>query len=269
MEAQRRLNRQGPNTLVEPEGWGPLAVFRSAVLNPLVLLLGLLGLSSLATGDVASAAIMAVMLAIGVGLRSAQEWRARAAVEGLRKLISIRATAIRDGNTIEIPLVDLVPGDVVLLAAGAMIPADVRLIAAKDLCVAQATFTGESFPAEKQAEPDDAVPRPPLEMPNICWLGTSVASGTGTAVVVATGRSTLLGRMSRSLEAPEPPTAFDVGMARFTWLMVTLVAAMVPLVFLINGLSKGRWGEAFLFALAVGVGITPEMLPMIVTVCLS
>ncbi len=268
-DALARLESHGPNTLAEPEGQAGAALLLRAMLNPLVLLLAVLGGSSLATGDAASAAIMAAMLVIGVGLRFVQEWRAAAAVAGLRTLIGVRATAVRDGTPVETPLVDLVPGDVVMLAAGDMIPADVRLLAAKDLFVAQATFTGESFPVEKHADRDDAAGSSPLELKNLCWLGTSVSSGTGTAVVVATGRQTLLGGMSRSLEEPEPPTAFDIGMERFTWLMVTIVAVMVPLVFLVNGFTKGNWAEAFLFALAVGVGITPEMLPMIVTVCLS
>ena len=267
-EARRRLEQRGPNSIAEPEGEAPLALLFKAALNPLVLLLAVLGGSSLATGDAVSAAIMAAMLVLGVGLRFTQEWRAHAAVAGLRKLIGVRATALRDGGPVEVPLVDLVPGDVVLLAAGDMVPADVRLLAAKDVFVGQSVLTGESFPVEKHADIEAGDPAP-LDMKNICWLGTSVASGTATALVVATGRRTLLGGMSKSLEDPEPPTAFDVGLEKFTWLMVGIVAVMVPLVLLINGLTKGDWGEAFLFALAVGVGITPEMLPMIVTVCLS
>ena len=268
-EAGRRLDVHGPNSIAEPQGHAPIAILLRAVLNPLVVLLGVLGVSSLATGDVASAAIMAVMLAIGVVLRLVQEWRAQAAVEGLRTLIGVRATVLRDGVASEVPLVEVVPGDVAILSAGDMIPADVRLVAVKDLFVTQSTFTGESFPVEKHADPVSAPERAALDIPNLCWLGTSVASGTATALVVSTGLGTLLGSMSRSLEEPEPPTAFDVGMQRFTWLMVVIVAVMVPLVFLINGLTKQNWGDAFLFALAVGVGITPEMLPMIVTVCLS
>jgi Mg2+-importing ATPase len=268
-EARARRESHGQNTLTEPEGQAGPAILLRAMLNPLVLLLAVLGASSLATGDAASAGIMAAMLVIGVGLRFVQEWRAATAVAGLRTLIGVRATVVRDGVPAETPLVDLVLGDVVMLAAGDMIPADVRLLSAKDLFVAQATFTGESFPVEKHADRDDEAASSPLDLKNLCWLGTSVSSGTGTAVVVATGRQTLLGGMSRSLEEPEPATAFDIGMERFTWLMVTIVAVMVPLVFLVNGLTKANWTEAFLFALAVGVGITPEMLPMIVTVCLS
>ena len=268
-EAARRLAAHGPNALAEPAGPAPLVLVRGAAMNPLVVLLAILALSSLATGDTVSAMLMGVMLAIGVGLRFSQEWRATAAVAGLQRMIGVRATALRDGAPAEVPLVDLVPGDVVALAAGDMIPADCRLLATKELFVAQAAFTGESFPVEKHADRADAVAATPLDLPTVCWLGTSVASGAGTALVVATGRRTLLGRMSRSLEAPEPPTAFDAGLERFTWLMVAIVAVMVPLVFLINGLTKGDWTEAFLFALAVGVGITPEMLPMIVTVCLA
>lgn len=267
-EARRRLQAFGPNTMSEQGGPKPLRLLLGAAVNPLVLLLVILGALSLMTGDLVSAAIMVAMLAIGVGLRFAQEWRAAAAVAGLETLIGVRATAMRDGQAVEVPIAEIVPGDVVVLAAGDMIPADVRILSAKDLFVSQATFTGESFPVEKTDAAEDSQV-PPLDMKDRCWMGASVASGRGTALVVATGRRTLLGGMSRSLEEPEPPTAFDVGLERFTWLMVGIVAVMVPLVFLINGLTKGNWGEAFLFALAVGVGITPEMLPMIVTVCLS
>ena len=267
-EARRRLEAFGPNSVSKRGGPESLGLLFRAALNPLVLLLVILGASSLTTGDVASAAIMAAMLAIGVGLRLGQEWRAAATVAGLETLIGLRASAVRDGKPVEVPIAEIVPGDIVVLAAGDMIPADVQILSAKDLFVSQATFTGESFPVEKTATAEDS-PTRPFDMKDRCWMGTSVASGTGTAVVVATGRRTLLGGMSRSLEEPEPPTAFDIGMEKFTWLMVGIVAVMVPLVFLINGLTKGNWGEAFLFALAVGVGITPEMLPMIVTVCLS
>jgi len=268
-EAARRLDQHGVNEVTGPQRLVPARLLARAVFNPLVVLLSLLAGSSYVTGDATSAAIMLVMLVIGVGLRFVQESRADAAAAALRAMISVHATTLRDDRAIELPIAALVPGDVIRLAAGDMVPADVRLLACKDLFISQASLTGESFPVEKFAAAAPAGVGSPLDLTNVCWLGTSVESGTAEAVVVATGRGTFLGSVSTSLEAPETPTAFDVGMERFTWLMVSLVAVMVPLVFLINGLTKGNWGEAFFFALAVAVGLTPEMLPMIVAVCLS
>lgn len=267
-EAAARLAIDGPNAIGN-QGHPPrLAVFGRAVLNPLVVLLGVLAVSAAVAGDEATATVMLIMLSIGVGLRFVQEARALDAVADLRALVRVHASVMRDGSLAEVPLGEIVPGDVVHLAAGDMVPGDVRLLVAKDLCVNEAVISGESFPVEKTTAihvSDDASE----EAANVCLMGTSVESGTAEAIVVATGRETVLGGMSRSLEAVEPPTAFDVGMTRFTWLMVGLVAVMAPLVFLINGLVRGQWLEAFFFALAVGVGLTPEMLPMIVTVCLA
>ena len=161
------------------------------------------------------------------------------------------------------------PGDVVQLAAGDMIPGDVRMVAAKDLFVIQGSLTGESFPVEKFEVEKNAATTAPIELTSIAFLGTSVESGSAVAVVVATGKDTYLGGMAQSLSEQPTQTAFDKGIARFTWLMLRFILVMVPLVFVINGLTKGNWGEAFFFAVAVAVGLTPEMLPMIVTVCLS
>jgi Mg2+-importing ATPase len=266
-EAAGRLAAHGRNAVTEHVTPSTLRLLLRAMANPLVVLLAVLAGFAGFGGDLPAAAIMAVMLALGVGLRFAQESRSGAAVELLRGRIRIHATALRDGTAVEVPIETLVPGDVVLLAAGDMVPADVRLLDCKDLFVSQALLTGESFPVEKKAGPSSAPA--PLDLENICWLGTSVESGTARAVVVATGRETHLGGIAAALEPPEPPTAFDVGMARFTWFMVALVAVMVPLVFLVNGLVKRDWLAAAVFALAVGVGLTPEMLPMIVSVCLA
>jgi Mg2+-importing ATPase len=150
-----------------------------------------------------------------------------------------------------------------------MIPADVRLITAKDLFLIQSALTGESLPVEKFVEPDVQPPRSPLELRNICYLGTSIESGSATAVVVCTGVQTYLGSMAGVIAGPAMQTSFDKGISRFTWLMIRFMLVMVPLVFVINGITKGNWVEAFFFAVAVAVGLTPEMLPMIVTVCLS
>jgi Mg2+-importing ATPase len=184
-------------------------------------------------------------------------------------MISVNATVLRDGTAREISLAQLVPGDVVQLAAGDMIPGDIRIVNAKDLFVTQGSLTGESFPVEKHATATAATTTAPLDLPTLAFLGTSVASGSATAVVVATGKETYLGGMAQSISAPPPQTAFDRDISRFTWLLLRFMFVMVPLVFVINGFTKGNWTQAFFFAVAVAVGLTPEMLPMIVTVCLS
>jgi Mg2+-importing ATPase len=268
-EAEERLEQCGPNAVAKDEGHGRLVLLGKALVNPLVILLSLLATVSLLTGDARAAIVMALMVVLGVSLRFVQEARADSAAKKLRAMIKVTATAVRDGTPREVPLADLVPGDVVNLAAGDMIPADVRLSSAKDLFVVQGTLTGESMPVEKFEAKEPATVSSATDLKNVCFLGTSVESGTGTAVVVATGERTYLGSLARAVVGQQVQTAFDKGVARFTWLMIRFIAVMVPLVFLINGLTKGDWKEAFFFALAVAVGLTPEMLPMIVTVCLT
>ena len=179
------------------------------------------------------------------------------------------ATAIRDGVAKEMPLRDLVSGDIIKLSAGDMIPGDVRVLSSKDLFVSQGSLTGESLPVEKFHDPETKEESSPTELKNICFMGTSVESGTATAAVVTTGVHTYLGSMARSITGERTETSFDQGLNRFTWLMMQFMAVMVPLVFLINGFTKRDWKGAFFFAMAVAVGLTPEMLPMIVSVCLS
>jgi Mg2+-importing ATPase len=162
-----------------------------------------------------------------------------------------------------------VPGDIIKLAAGDMIPGDVRLLSSKDLFVSQGSLTGESLPIEKFHDPEIKEENSPTELNNTCFMGTSVESGTATAVVVTTGLNTYFGSMAHSITGERALTSFDQGLSRFTWLMMQFMAVMVPLVFLINGFTKHDWKAAFFFALAVAVGLTPEMLPMIVSVCLS
>ena len=267
-EARERLEECGPNTVAPSEHRTLPRLLAAASLNPLVVLLAILGFFSSITGDLRAAAVMWIMVLLGVVLRFVQEARASTAVAKLKAMISVTATVIRGGQQREIPLAALVPGDVVALAAGDMVPADVRLLACKDLFVNQAALTGESFPVEKFAEPHAAPVHSAFDAPNLCFMGASVQSGAATAVVVETGWQTYLGGISQSISIPQPPTSFDQGINRFTWFMIRLLLVMTPLVFVLNGFTKGDWREAFFFALAVAVGLTPEMLPMIVTVCL-
>ncbi|MGA2138271.1 MAG: magnesium-translocating P-type ATPase [Verrucomicrobiia bacterium] len=268
-DAEERLATHGVNEVAREKRHGWLWRLWMAVRNPLVILLTVLATLTYATGDLAGGTVMVLMVVLGVGLRFVQETRADTAAAKLKAMISVTATVTRDGQPKEIPLKELVPGDVIKLAAGDMIPADVRLVSCKDLFIVQASLTGESLPVEKLDAPEKENGRQPLELRNLCFLGTSVESGTARAVVVATGPHTYFGSMASSITGIQVETSFDKGIHKFTWLMITIMMVMVPLVFLINGLSKHDWKEAFFFSLAVAVGLTPEMLPMIVSVCLS
>ena len=268
-EADARLAEHGPNVLAKDRRPGVPKLLWRAVRNPLVVLLAVLAAVSFATGDPRAASVILVMIALSVGLKLVQEAKASSAAAKLNAMVSVHATVFRNGTAQEIAVSHVVPGDVVQLVAGDMIPGDVRLVQAKDLFVVQGSLTGESFPVEKFVVEKKTDTSSPLELTSIVFLGTSVGSGTATAVVVATGKDTYLGGMSEALQEPVAPTAFDRGISRFTVLMLGFMAVMVPLVFVINGLTKGKWGEAFFFAVAVAVGLTPEMLPMIVTICLG
>jgi Mg2+-importing ATPase len=269
VEAEGRARTTGPNVVAQERRQGWFVRLLKILRNPLVILLGILSGISFATGDVRAGSVMAGMVLLSVTLRFIQEARADSAAAKLKAMIHVTATVLRDGVAKEMPLRDLVPGDVIKLSAGDMIPGDVRVLTAKDLFVSQGSLTGESFPVEKFHDPETKDVSSPTELKNTCFMGTSVESGTATAVVVTIGVNTYLGSMAHSITEEQPPTSFDQGLSRFTWLMIRLMAVMVPLVFLINGLTKHDWKGAFFFAMAVAVGLTPEMLHMIVSVCLS
>lgn len=274
-EAADRLKRHGPNRIARQEKV-PLALelwrkFR----NPLnAMLLTLAGISW-ALSDVRSAIVIATMVMLSASLGFIQEHRSSAAAARLAQMVSVKASARRADATgadadgyVELPLEDLVVGDVVRLAAGDLIPADLRLLSAKDLYVNQSALTGESMPAEKEATAPQAS-EDPLASPNLCFMGSNVTSGYGVGLIVHTGRSTYFGQLADDIVAANTVTSFDRGVNSFVWLMVRFILVMTPLVFLINGLTKHNWLEAMFFAIAVAVGLTPEMLPMIVTVNLA
>jgi Mg2+-importing ATPase len=268
-EAEQRARTSGPNEVAQERRRGWFMRLLIILRNPLVILLAALSSISFATGDARAGTVMACMVVLSATLRFVQEARADVAAAKLKAMIHVTATVFRDGKALEMPLRDLVPGDIINLHAGDMIPGDVRVLTAKDLFVSQGTLTGESYPVEKFHDSDPKASNSPIDLKNICFMGTSVESGTATAVVVVTGVNTYLGTMAGSITEEAPPTSFDRGLSRFTWLMIQLMAVMVPLVFLINGFTKHDWKSAFFFAMAVAVGLTPEMLPMIVSVCLS
>ncbi len=285
-EASRRLARDGPNEVPhEPPLPGWLRLWR-CYLNPFNLLLTGLALLSFLSADAKATVVIGVMVALSTGIRFVQEGRAHRAAEGLRALVGNTATVIRraDGAaaapptpTQEIPLRELVAGDVVALSAGDMIPADCRLLSARDLFVAQSAMTGESLPVEKFAQQAAAGAAGSagkgaglLDQRTLVFMGTDVVSGTATALVVATGGRSYFGTLAAHASATETaPNAFQAGVNSVSWLLIRFAAVMVPIVFLVNGFTKGDWLEAFLFALSVAVGLTPEMLPMIVTSTLA
>jgi P-type Mg2+ transporter len=268
-EAEIRVKRYGLNEIAREKRQPPWLRLLDNVRNPLVILLVALGVLSYLTGDLRATIVIFVMVILGVVLRFSQEMRADNAAEKLKAMVNTTATLVREGKISEVALRQLVPGDIVRLAAGDMVPADVRVLSAKDLFVNQAALTGESLPVEKSAAPTSGEIVSPLDLPSICFLGSNVESGTATAVVIHTGDRTYFGALAARIVGQRQLTSFDKGVNKFTWLMIRFIAVMVPAVFLINGLTKHHWLEAFLFAMAVAVGLTPEMLPMIVTVNLS
>lgn len=212
------------------------------------------------------------MILLSVIIRFCQDWRASRSSEALRKMVKNTCSVKRAGREVEeLPIEELVPGDIVTLAAGDMIPADVRVIETKDLFVSQSSLTGESEPIEKRpdARGRKYVRGSVVELDNICYMGSNVISGSATAVVFGTGGNTYLGTIARAIVGHRAATAFDRGIARVSLLLIRFMLIMVPFVFLVNGITKGDWLEAFIFAVSVAVGLTPEMLPMIVTANLS
>ena len=271
--AAQRLSALGPNLVAHERRQSFLRELVGRARNPLNFLLLSLAALSYFLGDKRAAAVIAVMVLLSVSLAFMQEHRSNNAAAKLRAMVRTTATVLRHAaggeQVLEVPIEQLVPGDVVRLSAGDVVSADVRVLAAKDLFLNEASLTGEAMPVEKSAATVDGRRDAPTDLPNVCFMGSNVLSGAGTAVVVQTGAATCFGDLARTLVGERAPTSFDKGVTRFTWLMIRFMAVMVPSVFVINGMTKGDWLEALMFALAVAVGLTPEMLPMIVTVNLA
>ena len=262
-----RLRQYGPNTIDITRKIHPLLQFLALFLSPLPLLLMTLSIISLVTGGVTGALVIAAMVFLSTGLAFLQEYKSNKAAEKLRQLVSIKVTVLRENLEHDIPLSDLVPGDLIKLSAGDLIPADLRLLTTNDLFINQSSLTGEAMPVEKVASSGDA--KSVFELPNICFMGSHVVSGLGLAVVIHTASQTMFGQLAKDIVSAKKISSFDKGIKQFIWLMIKFMAVMVPAVFLINGLIKGDWMEALLFATAVAVGLTPEMLPMLVTINLA
>jgi len=267
VESARAIH--GLNDLGAKKRVGLLLELAERCRNPLVIQLLVICVVSLAMGDVRSAVVVGAMIVLSVVLAYVQEHRSSKAVDRLQAMVSANCLVMRGGLETELPISAVVPGDIVVLQAGSLIPADLRLISAKDFFVSQSSLTGESMPVEKHADLTEIAGRGVIELQNACFQGSNVLSGTARGVVVNTGRMTQFGSISEKLSGERVQTSFDKGIAGFTWLMIRFMVVMVSVVFLIVGFHSHNWAEALLFALSVAVGLTPEMLPMIVTVNLS
>jgi Mg2+-importing ATPase len=267
-EAAAALERFGPNRIAADARPSALRDLLQRFRNPLVLLLVVAAAISAATGDATGASLIALMIAVSTALDFFQERRAGDAVERLREMVRVTARVRRGGREREIPVADVVPGDLVLLAAGDLVPADGRLLEARDLYVNQATLTGESFPVEKRAAPA-APPAPSAADPGSVVMGSHVVSGTGLLLVARTGRSTLLGETAALAAAPARPGPLEAGTYRFGLMLLRLTVFMALFVVLVNAVLGRPVLESFLFAVALAVGLTPELLPAIVSVTLA
>jgi Mg2+-importing ATPase len=275
-EAEERLSRYGLNEITRKKRHPWFIRLLKTFNSPFNYLLMVLGILSYISGNHVSAILIAIMVLLSVLLRFIQESRSNRVAEELQALVTNRVSVRRrptendtQGSLREIPLKNLVPGDVITLGPGDLIPADVRLIEARDLHINQSALSGESFPVEKKSEPDDDTDGNLIDLANLCFMGTSVVSGMAVAVAMATGEQTYFGNLATKIVDDEPPTSFDQGINKLSWLLIRFITVMVLLIFVINGLTKHDWLTALLFALAVGVGLTPEMLPMIIITNLS
>ncbi len=275
-DAKIRLKKLGLNDLGNDreQPW-PLQLVRAFNTPFNYLLMALAGVG-MASGDLAVVVIISSMVLISGGLRFMQEYQSGRAAARLKSMVHTTATVVRPGMPhAEIAISQLVPGDVVLLAAGDLVPADVRFLLAKDLQINQASLTGESMPIEKgpltgtEAKALLASGSAPLDLPCLGYMGSTVISGSGRALVLHTGKSTYMGSIAGGIAARRGSTAFDRGVNASSMLLVRFMFVMVPIIFVINGVTKGDWFQALLFGVSVAVGLTPEMLPMIVTANLA
>ncbi len=267
--AAQQLLIYGSNEVVSKKETGMIRQLAARFASPLVLMLLALSVISFFFGDKVSAIIIGAMAVLSVVLSFVQEHKAANNAAKLQEMVKITARVIRDGTVVDLKLRDLVPGDIVELSAGDMIPADLRIILSKDLFLTQSALNGESFPVEKWPSQAGSIDSSVFDLPNIACMGASVVSGTARGIVVATGQQTQFGQLSQHLLTGETATGFDRGIKSFTWLMIKLIGVLSLFIFAVNAIFKHNILEALLFAVAVAVGLAPEMLPMIVTVNLS
>lgn len=266
-DAKERLEEFGLNKVDAEKPTPAWMIFVHALMDPFVLVLALLMVVSFATRDNEAGIVMGVMILASATISFIQEFRSQKASLALKELIENTCAVTRNGETKEIPMDEVVPGDIVTLATGDMIPADAVLVWTNDLFVNQSSLTGESMPVEKivNVESHDHDSISTIDMSNLIFMGTDVLSGQGKAIILKTGQQTFFGDIAKNATKQRGKTAFDTGLTQISKLLLRMVLILFPIVFLINGLTKGDWSSAFFFAIAVAVGLTPEMLPMIVT----
>jgi len=268
-EARKRILEYGHNEPAKKKKRTILVQILSKFVNPLVIVLLIIAGFSLFFGAKINAILVSFMAIMSVLLSFVQEYRAGKEAEKLIEMVRATSTVFRNSKPKEIKIKEIVPGDIIDLYAGDMIPADLRIISCKDLFINQASLTGETFPIEKFADPVSPKNSSLSELTNIVFMGSSVVSGTALGVAVKTGLSTQFGELSRRLATIRVETSFDKGMHQFTWLMIRAMLFMVLFIFSINALRRGNFIESLLFSLGVAVGLTPEMLPMLVAINLS
>lgn len=268
-EARARLTQFGPNQFREKAGRGLLWQYFSRFRNPLVIILLVASAVSAFTGEITNFIIISSMVLLSVTLDFVQEFRANATAAKLRQSVSLRARVLRDGKPLDLAVTQVVPGDVVLLAAGDLIPGDARVLESCDFFVRQALLTGESYPVEKRPGELANTATDVQEATNAVFMGTSVISGSASVWVVKTGAHTAIGEIADSVSRDAAPTSFELGTRRFGMMIMRLTVLLVMFVLLVNALFHKPWLESFLFAVALAVGLTPELLPMVVSVTLA
>lgn len=268
-EAAARLKKYGPNSFEQTRSLSDAEAFLHQFLNPLVLVLLISAVLSYFLGEVKGGIIISTLVLFSVCLQFYHERRSMKAAAALKQSVSVHATVLRDGVKQDVEFAAVTPGDIVFLSAGDMIPGDARILTEKNLYVNQASLTGESFPVEKRAESGAMPEAPVMEMDYALFTGSSVISGLAKALVVSTGKNTELGQLAHTLTLAPPPTDFDRGVKEFSLMLVKVIFILVSVIFLLNALMNKGFFESFLFAVAISVGLTPELLPMIMTVNLA
>ena len=275
-QVEERQDKHGKNIITTGKSNTVIHRLREAVINPFNIVLLVIAVITLFTDvvyavkpDYLTVGIIVALVVLSSLVAFVQNQRSNAAAEKLSQMISNKADVLRDGKRLEVSMDEIVPGDIVRLSAGDMIPADIRFLTAKDAFVAQAALTGESNPVEKfsdiRNEPSDTL----TDLTNIGFMGTNIISGSATGIVLATANETYIGSMAKSLSGDRAKNSFERGVDSVSGLLIRLMLIMIPLVLLINGITKGDWGSAILFSISIAVGLTPEMLPVIMTSTLA
>ncbi len=273
-QAENQRAKYGDNKIAYGKKMPLFIEALKAYITPFTLVLIGLGITSFVTDvviaspeerDFFGSGIIFAMVLISGTMTLIQSVRSNQAAEKLKSLVKVTATVKRENQYVEIPMSEIVCGDIVKLAAGDMIPADMRLVNTKDLFISQSALTGESYPVEKRAEALITKRNTETSYENMVYMGSNVVSGSAKGIVIATGNQTLFGNIAESLASTPVKTSFETGIKKTSFVFIKFMALMAPTVIIINGFTKGDWLEAFLFGLSVAVGLTPEMLPMIVT----